>query len=131
MQHCSNKTRLKQAKYTRQSAWSSEIGCSPFTNDFFLSKRPGYPHPVCSELEIVVSEWRSVIAVSLNVGGGVRLIKPEKLYTCTQTCYKHDEDGRTAPCVCGHGNVPPSHSRNVVTRIGLHVHIQSDFTIVP
>ena len=34
--------------------------------------------------KIVVSEWRSVIAVSLNVGGGVRLIKPAKLYMCTQ-----------------------------------------------
>ena len=32
----------------------------------------------------MVSEWRSVIAVSLNVGGGVRLIKPAKLYMCTQ-----------------------------------------------
>ena len=51
---------------------------------FFRSNRPGYPDPVSSELEIVVSEWRSVIAVSLNVGGGVRLIKPEKLCTCTQ-----------------------------------------------
>ena len=37
-----------------------------------------------SELEIVVSEWRSVTAVSLNVGGGVRLIKPAKLCMCTQ-----------------------------------------------
>ena len=34
--------------------------------------------------KIVVSEWRSVIAVSLNVGGGVRLIKPAKLCMCTQ-----------------------------------------------
>ena len=34
--------------------------------------------------KIVVSGWRSVIAVSLNVGGGVRLIKPAKLYPCTQ-----------------------------------------------
>ena len=50
----------------------------------FRSSRPGYPHPVSSELEKVVSEWRSVIAVSLNVGGGVRLIKPAKLYMCTR-----------------------------------------------
>ena len=57
-------------------------------NDFFRSNRPGYPHPVSSELEIVVSEWRSVIAVSLNVGGGVRLIKPAKLYMCTQNTTK-------------------------------------------
>ena len=34
--------------------------------------------------KIVVSEWRLVIAVSLNVGGGVRLIKPAKLCMCTQ-----------------------------------------------
>ena len=32
----------------------------------------------------MVSEWRSVIAVSLNVGGGVRLIKPAKLCMCRQ-----------------------------------------------
>ena len=31
-----------------------------------------------------VSEWRLGIAVSLNVGGGVRPIKPAKLYMCTQ-----------------------------------------------
>ena len=57
-----------------------------------------------------------MIAVSLNVGGGVRLIKPAKLYMCMQ----HDEDGRTAPGVRGHGSVPLSHSGNVVTRTGLH-----------
>ena len=71
----------------------------------------------------MVSEWRSVIAVSPNVGGSVRLIKPAKLYMCTQTHYKHGEDGRTAPGVRGHGSVPLSHSGNVVTRIGLHTHI--------
>ena len=71
--------------------------------------------------KIVVPERRSVIAVSLNVGGGVRLIKPAKLYMCTRTHYKHDEDGRTAPGVRGHGSVPLSHSGNV-TRIGLHTH---------
>ena len=63
-----------------------------------------------------------MIAVSLNVGGGVRLIKPAKLYICTQTHYKHNEDGRTAPGVCGNGSVPLSHSGNVVTRIGTHTH---------
>ena len=52
---------------------------------FFRFNRPGCPHPVSSELEISrVSEWRSVIVVSLNVSGGVRLIKPAKLYMCTQ-----------------------------------------------
>ena len=70
----------------------------------------------------MISEWRSVIAVSLNVGGGARLIKPAKLYMCMQTHYKHDEDGRTAPGVRGHGFVLLNHLGNVVTRIGLHTH---------
>ena len=61
-----------------------------------------------------------MIAVSLNVGGGVRLIKPAKLYMYTQTHYKYDEDGCTVPAVHGHGSVPLSHLGNVVTRIGLH-----------
>ena len=47
-----------------------------------------------------------MIAVSLNVGGGVRLIKPKKLYMCTQTHDRHDEDGHTEPGVRGHGSVP-------------------------
>ena len=34
--------------------------------------------------KIVVSEWRLVIAVSLNIGGGVHLIKAAKLCMCTQ-----------------------------------------------
>ena len=42
-----------------------------------------------------------MIEVSLNVGGGVRLIKPAKQYMFMQTHYKHDEDGRTAPGVVG------------------------------
>ena len=33
--------------------------------------------------------------------------------------YNHNEDGRTAPGVCGNGSVPLSHSGNVVTRIDL------------
>ena len=50
--------------------------------------------------------------MSLNVGGGARLIKPAKLYTCTQKHYKHKEDGRTAPGVRGHGSVPLTLSTN-------------------
>ena len=49
----------------------------------YLNDWPGYPHPVSSELEKVVSEWRSMIAVSLNVGGGV--IKPAKLTFARKT----------------------------------------------
>ena len=43
---------------------------------FFRSNRPGYPHPVSSELE---KKW-----YQSGDGGGVRLIKPAKLYMCTQ-----------------------------------------------
>ena len=63
-----------------------------------------------------------MIAVSLNVSGGVRLIKSAKLYICMQKHYKHNDDGRTALDVCGNGYVPLSHSGNLVTRIGIHTH---------
>ena len=36
--------------------------------------------------------------------------------------YKHNEEGHTAPGVCGSGSVPLSHLGNVVTRIGIHTH---------
>ena len=62
-----------------------------------------------------------MIAVSLNVGGGVRIIKPAKLYVHAKH-YKHNEDGRTAPGVCGNGSVALSYSGNFVTRIGIHTH---------
>ena len=62
-----------------------------------------------------------MIAVSLNVGGGVRLIKPAKLCIAPKH-YKHNKDGDMAPGVCGNGSVPLSHWGNVVTRIGTHTH---------
>ena len=71
-----------------------------------------------------------MIAVSLNVGGGVRLIKPAKPCMCTQNTAKHNEDGRTAPGVRGNGSVPLSHSWNVVTRIGIHTQGQTDLISV-
>ena len=49
-------------------------------------------------------------AVSLNVGSGIRFIKPAKVYMCMQTHYKHDVEGHTAQGVCGRGSVPLSHS---------------------
>ena len=110
------------------------MGCSPFTQEVEGSTPTGgacpndFSDPIDQDIrtqcalswKIVVSEWRSVIAVSLNVGGGVRLIKPAKLYMCMRKHCKHDEDGRTAPGVRGPGSVPLSHSGNVVMRIGLH-----------
>ena len=52
---------------------------------FFRSNRPGYPHPVSSELEN--SRIRVAVgdcSVTERLGDGVRLIKPAKLYICTQ-----------------------------------------------
>ena len=53
----------------------------------------------------MVKVGRSVITVLLNVGGGVRLIKPAKryMYRNVGKHYKHNENGRTAPGVRGHG----------------------------
>ena len=39
--------------------------------------------------------------------------------------YKHNEDGRTAPDVCGNDSVPLIHSGNVVTRIGIHTYLHT------
>ena len=56
-------------------------------------------HTQCAlSWKIVVSEWRSVIAVSLNDGG-----KTVHVYAIH---YKHNEDGPTAPDVCCHSSVP-------------------------
>ena len=47
----------------------------------------------------MVSEWRSVIAVSLKVGGGVHLLKPAKLYTCMlNTTYMTRTDAQRRVC---------------------------------
>ena len=89
---------------------------------FFRSNRPGYPHPVSSELE------NSGIRVAV---GGCSVTERRRWRPPYQTGktvhvhakhYKHNEDGRTAPGVCGNGSVPLSHAGNVVTRIGIHTH---------
>ena len=60
-----------------------------------------------------------MIAVSLNVGSGVHLIKPSKLYMCTHKHYKHNEDRCMALGVHGHGSAEPL--SDVITRVGLQV----------
>ena len=40
-----------------------------------------------------------------------------KLYMCTQTHYKHDEDGRTAPGVRGHGFVYENRTHTLISYI--------------
>ena len=92
-----------------------------------------YPNDFCDPVDqdirsqcalswkIVVSEWWSVIAVSLNIGDGVRLYHTGKAVHVHAKLCKH-EDGRTAPDVRGHGSVPLSHSGNAVMRNGLQKH---------
>ena len=97
---------------------------------FFQSSRPGYPHPVSSELEI------SGIRVAVGDCSVTERQRWRPPYQTGKTVhvhakhYKHNEDGRTAPGVCGNGSVPLSHSGNVATRIGIHTHthtLRNDF----
>ena len=87
---------------------------------FFRSNRPGYLHPVSSEPE---NRGIRVAVGDCSVTERRRWRPP---YQTGKTVhvhaqhYKHNEDGRTAPGVCGNGSVPLSHSGNVVTRIGEH-----------
>ena len=97
---------------------STHTGCT-YPNDFTDSRDQDIRAQCALSWKIMVSEWQLVIAVSPNIGGGVGLIKPAKLYTCTQKHHNHNEDGHPAPGVCGHGFVPQSHSENVLTKIGL------------
>ena len=90
---------------------------------FFQSSRPGYLHPVSSELE------NSGIRVAVSDCSVTERRRWRPPYQTGKTVhvyakhYKHNEDGRTAPGVCGNGSVPLSHSGNVVTRIGIHTHM--------
>ena len=95
---------------------------------FFRSNRPGYPHPVSSELE------NSGIRVAVGDCSVTERRRWRPPYQTGKTVhvhakhYKHNEDGRTAPGVCGNGSVPLSHSGNVVTRIGIHTHTHIELT---
>ena len=89
---------------------------------FFQSNRPGYPHPVSSELEI---SGNRVAVGDCSVTERRRWRPPYqtgKTVHVHANLYKHNEDGRTAPGVCDKGSVPLSHSGNVVTRIGIHTY---------
>ena len=74
-------------------------------------------HTQCAlSWKIGVSEWRSVIAVSLNVSSGVI-----KLANCTCACKNtKTQRGQKQGTECaGYGSIPLSHSENVIMRIGL------------
>ena len=80
---------------------------------FFRSKRPGYPHPMSSELE------NSGIIVAVGDCSVTERRRRRLPYQTGKTVhvhakhYTHNEDGRTAPGVCGNGSVPLSLSGNV------------------
>ena len=96
---------------------------------FFRSNRPGYPHPVSSELEN-----QSIRGIRVAVGDCSvterRLWRPP--YQTGKTVhvhakhYKHNEEGRTAPGVCGNGSVPLSHSGNIVRELE-YTHTHTEF----
>ena len=94
------------------------------SEQFFRSNRPGYPHPVSSELE------NSGIRVAVGDCSVTERRRPRPPYQTGKTVhvhakhYKHNEDRGTALGVCGNGSVPLSHSGNVVTRIGIHTHTE-------
>ena len=91
-------------------------------NDIFRSNRPGYPHPVSSELE---NSGIRVAVGDCSVTERRRWRPPfqsgKTVYVHAKQ-YKHNEDGRMAPGVRANGSVTLSHSGNVVTSIGINTH---------
>ena len=90
---------------------------------FFRSSRPGYPHPVSSELE------SSDIRVAVGDCSVTERRRWRPPYQTSKTaCARktlQTQRGRTHGAgVCGNGSVPLSHSGNVVTRIGIHTHFR-------
>ena len=89
---------------------------------FFQSNRPGYPHPLSSELE---NSGIRVVVGDCSVTEHRRGHPPYqtgKTVHVQAKHYKHIADGRMVPGVCGNDSVPLSHSGNVVTRTETHTH---------
>ena len=92
------------------------------SEQFFRSNRPGYLHPVSSELK---NSGIRVAVGDCSVTERERWCPP---YQTSKTVhvqakhYKHNEDQCMAPGVCSSGSVLLSHSGNVVTRAGIHTY---------
>ena len=92
---------------------------------FFRSNRPGYPHPVSSELEN--SGIREAVGDS-NVTERWRWRPP---YQTGKTVhvhakhYNHNEDGRTAPGVFGNGSVPLPNLNRCTQSFVITVHLHN------
>ena len=93
------------------------------SEQFFRSNRPGYPHPVSSELEnsgIRVAVGDCSVTERRQWGPPFQTGKT----ACAGKTLQYNEDGCTALGVCGNVSVPVSHSGNVVVRTGIHTHTQ-------
>ena len=99
-------------------------------NDFFRSNRAGYPHQVSSELE------NSGIRVAVGDCSVTERRRWRPPYQTGKTVhvhakhYKHNEDGRTAPGVCGKGSVPLSHSLRELEHTKTHTHERHENFII-
>ena len=105
------------ALHARSRGFDSRRG--HMSERFFRSNRPGYPHSESSELD---NRSIRVAVGDCSVTDRRRWrppYQPGKTVHVHAKHYKHNEDGRTAPGVCGNGSVPLSHSGYVVTRIGI------------
>ena len=89
-------------------------------NDFSDPIDQDIRNPVSSELE---NSGIRVAVSDCSVTERRRWRPPYQTGKTVHVHAKHNEDGRTAPGVCGSGSVPLSHSGNVVTRIGIHTHL--------
>ena len=115
------------ALHARSRGFDSRRG--HMSERFFRSSRPGYPHPVSSELK---NSGIRVAVGDCSVTERRRWRPPYQTGKTVQVQakhHKHNEDGRTAPGMCGNGSVPLCHSGNVVTRIGTHTHTNYMYTI--
>ena len=75
-------------------------GSPGLSEQFFRSSRPGYPHPVNSELE---NSGIRVVVGDCSVTERQRWRPPYQTGKAVHVHakhYKHKEDGRTAPGVC-------------------------------
>ena len=105
--------------YRYRAEYSAGFEGLTHTERFYRFKRPGYPHPVCSELE------NNGIRVAVGDCSFTEHRRWRPPYQTSKTVhmhaknYKHNEDGHTAPGVRSHVSVPQCHSdKNVVTKIG-------------
>ena len=89
---------------------------------FFRSNRPGYPHPLSSELE------NSGIRVAVGDCSVTERRRWRPPYQTGKTVHVHATN-TTRTDARRNGSVPLSHSGNVVTRIGIQTHTNESWNI--